>query len=96
MLRVAFPFVTFIAVSQCLPSQAALAGNRAAADSCAAKLSPVAKQIYDATAPAIGPDSVVKDVIVERVRPLVMAGRFDRDTARANATPAGECLVLLK
>ncbi|WP_316161395.1 hypothetical protein [Bradyrhizobium sp. SZCCHNRI20481] len=96
MLRVAFPFVTIIAISQCLLSQAALAGNRAAADSCAAKLSPVAKQIYDVTAPAIGPDSVVKDAIVERVRPLVMAGNFDRDTARANATPAGECLVLLK
>jgi hypothetical protein len=96
MLRVVFPFVTLIAVSQCLLPQSALAGNRAAADSCAAKLPPVAKQIYDVTAPAIGPDSVVKDVIVDRVRPLVMAGKFDRDTARTNATPAGECLVLLK
>ncbi|BAM88093.1 conserved exported hypothetical protein [Bradyrhizobium oligotrophicum S58] len=96
MLRLVLPFVALIAVSSCLLSQSALAGNRPAAESCAAKLSPVAKQIYDASAPAIGPDSVVKDVIVERVRPLVMAGKFDRDTARANATPAGECLVLLK
>ncbi|CCD94487.1 conserved exported hypothetical protein [Bradyrhizobium sp. ORS 375] len=96
MLRLVFPFVTLIAVAQCFASPSAWAGNRTAADSCAAKLSPVAKQIYDVTAPAIGPDSVVKDVIVERVKPLVVAGKFDRDTARANATPAGECLVLLK
>jgi hypothetical protein len=91
MLRLLLAFTTFIAVSN-----TAFAGNRTAADTCAAKLSPVARQIYDATAPSIGPDSVVKDVILERVRPLVMSGKFDRDTARVNATPAGECLVLLK
>jgi hypothetical protein len=41
-------------------------------------------------------DSVVKDVIVEKVRPLVMGGRLGRDAARAAAPAAGECLVLVK
>jgi hypothetical protein len=91
MSRLLLAIMTLIAASH-----TAFAGNRPAADGCAAKLSPVARQIYDVTAPAIRPDSVVKDVIVERVRPLVISGKFDRDTARANATPAGECLVLLK
>mgnify|MGYP001768113936 CR=1 FL=1 len=87
--------IVLLAALLTLTPTAALA-DRKAGDACAAALSGDARTIYDAAAPAIRPDSVVKDVIIEKVRPLVMGGRLGRDAARAAAPAAGECLVLVK
>lgn len=87
--------IVLLAAALALAPAAALA-DRKAGDTCAAKLAADAKTIYEAAAPAIKADSVVKDVIVDKVRPLVMAGKLSRDAARAAAPAAGECLVLVK
>lgn len=73
-----------------------LAADRLAADACASKLGADPKQIYDLVAPSVTPSSVIKDIIVEKVRPLVMAGKISRDAARTAAVGAGDCLKLLK
>jgi len=70
--------------------------DRKAGDTCAAALGADAKTIYEATAPVIKPDSVIKDAIVEKVRPLVMGGKLSRDAARAAAPAAGECLAKIR
>ncbi len=68
----------------------------AAADACAAKLGPGARQIYVLAAPEVKPSSVIKDVLVAKLKPLVMSGKIDRNQAQAEAPKAGECLKLLQ
>jgi hypothetical protein len=74
----------------------ALAADAAAAGACAAKLPPNGRLIYDAVAPSVKPDSDLKSLVPEKVRPIVMSGKLDRATAQAIAPAAGECLLLLK
>ena len=68
----------------------------AAGAACAAKLPVAAKLVYDAVAPALKPDSVMKDVVIAQVKPLVLSGKLDRSSARAAAEAAGPCLKLVK
>lgn len=77
MVKIASAIICLVAI----PAWA-LAADKSAADSCARKLDPQAKQIYDMTAPEVKASSVIKDIVVEKVRPLVMAGTMSRDNAR--------------
>jgi hypothetical protein len=73
-----------------------LAKDIAAADACAGKLGPSARQIYTLAAPEVKPSSVIKDILVAKIQPLVMSGKIDRNQAQADAPKAGECLKLLQ
>jgi hypothetical protein len=83
-----------LAILVVLPT-AALADRREA-DACAASLPVEAKLIYDAALPSITPSAVIRDILPDKVRPLVMAGKVSRNTGRASAEAAGQCLKYLK
>ncbi|WP_407049219.1 hypothetical protein [Methyloraptor flagellatus] len=85
---------TFAAAA--LTTGGAARADLAAGAACAAKLPVPAKLVYDAVAPALKPDSVMKDVVIAQVRPLVLSGKLDRASARAAAEAAGPCLKLVK
>lgn len=70
--------------------------DQAAANACAAGLSPNGQMIYGKTAPTITPTTDIKDALTAQARPLVMNGTLSRDAARTAAEAAGECLKLLK
>ena len=77
-------------------SAGAAAADTKAAQACAAGLAPEAKTIYEAAAPSIKPDTVIKDVLPGIVRPMVFAGKVSRQTGRQSARAAGGCLKMLK
>ena len=66
--------------------------DRAAADACAAKLSPNAKLIYAATIGSAAPGANMPDVVRSKARDLVMGGKMSREDAQAAAPEAGTCL----
>ena len=66
------------------------------AESCAAQLPPQGQMMFRAVSPHVKPDSDIRTLMREHVRPLVMTGRFSRDVAQENARAVGKCLVLLK
>lgn len=70
--------------------------NRAAADACAASLTPEARLIFDAAAPSITPTTEIRPVLEEKTRALVSSGRVSRSSARGSATAAGNCLKQLQ
>ena len=70
--------------------------DQAAANACAAGLSPNGQMLYNKTAPTMKPTSDIKDALTAQARPLVMNGTLTRDAARTAAEAAGECLKLLK
>jgi len=74
---------------------AALAGPGPASQ-CRTNLAPEAKLIYDTVFPLITPTTVIRDVIKQQTRSLVMAGKVRRATARDSAKAAGECFRLLR
>jgi hypothetical protein len=82
------------AVLVLLPT-AAFADQQTAA-ACAGKLPPEAKLIYDAAAPSMKSDTVIRDTLPPLVRPMVMAGKVSRDTARQSGQAAGLCLNELR
>jgi len=65
-------------------------------DACAASLSPTGKAIFEAVAPSVEAETNLKKLLKKKVRPLVMSGKLKRKDAMANASLAGECLLLLK
>lgn len=67
--------------------------NRASADTCAAKLSPEAKQIYAASIGSVAPGGAdMKEVVRSKTRALVIGGKISRSAARPAAEAAGVCL----
>lgn len=68
----------------------------AAAVKCQASLAPEAKLIYDTVLPLVTPTTVIRDVVKQQTRSLVMAGKVNRATARDSAKAAGECFRLLR
>ena len=70
--------------------------DAAAAAKCQAGLPPEARLIYDSTYPLVTPNTVIRDVIKQQTRSLVMAGKVKRSTARDSAEAAGECFRLLR
>jgi hypothetical protein len=85
-----------VAFALILTPAAAIAADAAAATKCAGKLGPDARQIYDLVAPDVTPDSVLKDLVMAKARPLVMSEQMTRTAARSAAMQAGPCLKLLK
>lgn len=73
-----------------------LARNDKAAAACAAKLTPEGKQMFEATAPDVKPDSDLRELMRSKVIPLVMFGSLTREAAQANGPAAGACAALLK
>ena len=63
------------------------------AAACAAALSPEAKAIYDAAAPEFASAPDARALLRSKAVDLVKAGTVQRDSARASAKAAGECLA---
>jgi hypothetical protein len=61
-------------------------------DACATNLSPDGKAIYAAVVTANPTLKTLRDVVTEQTRSLAFGGQINRDTARANAIAAGECV----
>jgi hypothetical protein len=61
-------------------------------DACATNLSPDGKAIYAAAVAASPTLQTLRDVVTEQTRSLAFGGQISRDTARANAIAAGECM----
>jgi hypothetical protein len=77
-----------------LVATAAMA-DRKAADSCAAGLPPVSKQIYDGTM-ASGPTPATgRSIVKSQTEKLVAQGKLSMMQARPAAEAAGKCLELL-
>ncbi|MGQ3296766.1 hypothetical protein [Reyranella sp.] len=75
---------------------AAAQADQAAAAACSAQLSKDGQLLYGKVAPTMTPQTNIKDALTSVARPMVMGGSMSRDTARAAAEAAGECLKLLK
>jgi hypothetical protein len=88
--------VRIFAASLLIVFPASAHADQAAANACAANLSPTGQMLYSKTAPTITPTSDIRDALTAQARPLVMNGTLSRDAARAAAEAAGECLRLLK
>ena len=76
-------------------SSAALA-DRAAADRCAAGLSPSSKALYQASVPKVLGGETPKDALTTNARSMVMGGTLSRADARPAAEAAAPCLMQLK
>jgi len=74
----------------------AQAADQAAATACSAQLSKDGQLLYSKVAPTMTPKTDIKDALTSVARPMVMGGSMSRDTARAAAEAAGECLKFLK
>jgi hypothetical protein len=61
-------------------------------DVCASNLSPDGKAIYAAALAANPTMQTLRDIVTEQTRGLAFNGQINRDTARANAIAAGECI----
>ena len=70
--------------------------DKKAADACAAGLSPDAQQIYAAAAPGFVAAADKQAEVKGKVQELVLGGKIDRGSARANAMSAGGCLKKLR
>ena len=81
-----------IAVPGVLFAPAVAFADPAAAARCRAGLNAEATLIYDKVLPLVTPTTVLRDMLKDQTRSMVMAGSVDMGTARASATAAGECL----
>lgn len=79
-----------------LPVAAAHAADPAAAQACAAKLSPESKAIYDAAAPKMTPTTDMRDLLKSTTFGLIMQGEVKSADARPSAMAAAHCLRDLK
>jgi hypothetical protein len=91
-MRITLPlFAVIVAVA--LPLSAAPSfANRAAADTCSAKLPANSKLIYAATIDSVAPGVDLKEVVRSKTRSLVIDGKVARSEAQAAAEAAGACL----
>jgi hypothetical protein len=74
------------------PAQA----DPAAASKCRGSLGPEARRIYDSAAPQVTPRADLRDVLKQRTRSLVLAGKVQRATAPDSAEEAAHCLRVLQ
>ncbi|MDI4664553.1 hypothetical protein K9U40_09480 [Xanthobacter autotrophicus] len=77
-----------------LLSAAPAHADKAAAERCAAKLSPEAKAIYAASFPLLVPGADGRAVVTEQTRSLVLSGKIAHTKATESAQAAAGCLVL--
>jgi len=92
-MRLLLALTTPVAASLLLAAGPALA-DKAAADRCAAKLSPEARAIYTASAPKLVPGADGRAIVTEETRRLVLAGQLDFNKAQDTAMAAANCLML--
>ena len=78
-----------------ITSSAALA-DRAAADRCAAGLSPASKALYEASVAEVAGGETPKDALTGNARAMVMNGTLSRADARPAAQAAAPCLMQVK
>ena len=74
----------------------ALARDEKAAATCAGKLNPDGRAMFDSVAKDIKPDTDLRVLMREKTIPMVMFGSLTRESAQANGPAAGACAVLLK
>jgi hypothetical protein len=84
-----------IAMMAVLLPVAALAA-KPEADSCADSLPAEAKTIYTAVSPSVTSGIDLRALVKEKVTEMVKAGTVGMGSARASATAAGKCLVMLQ
>ncbi len=72
------------------------AADGAAGANCAKGLTPPASLIYADTAPDIGKNETLRELLTEHVKPMVMAGKIELAVARPAAEAAGACLDALR
>ena len=70
--------------------------DRKAADSCAAGLSPPAKQIYEATLASNPTPGTARGIVVAQVEKMVGEGKLTMADGKAAGEAAGACLKLLE
>lgn len=91
-MRTSLPLFAIVAATLSLSTAPSFA-DRAAADSCAAKLPAESKLIYSASIGAVAPGADLKEVVRAKTRSLVMGGKVGRGGAQAAAQAAGACLM---
>lgn len=90
------PRTLIVSLLMALAPLPVLAKDQAAADLCARTLSPNARLVYDSIGPRVKAQSDIRALLLEGVRPLVMAGRLAFADARPAAISAAACLIKLK
>lgn len=90
-MRPAFPVALFLAMSPGLSL-----ADTAAADACAAKLSPVAQEIYKTTLASNPTPADGRSLVVAEVEKLIKAGTVTMSEGRAAGEAAGKCLEMLE
>ena len=65
-------------------------------ETCAASLTPTGKTIFEAVAPSVEAETNLKELVIKKVRPLVLSGKLKRKDAKASVLLAGKCLHLLQ
>ena len=80
-----------ICIASLLPT-AAWAAPAPPPPACVAKLSPLARMIYDATLPDLHPTDDLREVVRSHTRALVIAGKLEKADAKPAAHEAGVCL----
>jgi len=91
-MRYPLPLIAAVAAAALSLSAAPSFADRAAADSCAAKLPADSKLIYAASIGAVAPGADLREVVRTRTRSLVMDGKVNRGQAQSAAQAAGDCL----
>lgn len=66
--------------------------DKAAADACAAALSPDGQAIYAAAVGPVTGGANVRSTVTDTTKSLAMSGKISRGDARSNAEAAGACL----
>jgi hypothetical protein len=69
--------------------------DRKAADTCAATLAPISKEIYERTIANNPTPDTGRDIVVAETKKLIAEGKVTVGEARPHAEAAGECLMLL-
>ena len=83
-----------MAMGGLLLAAAPAAADKAAAERCAAKLTPEAKAIYVASAPLLVAGADGRAIVTEQTRTLVMSGKINHMKATESAQAAATCLVM--
>ena len=88
--------MTAVALIACFGCVAVAYAGQPEAEACSAHLAPQGQLMFRAVAEHVKPDSDIRSLMREHVRPLVMSGRISREDAQNNAPSVGKCLLLLK
>lgn len=94
-MRLALSLLAGMALPGLLLAATPALADKAAAQRCAARLSPPARAIYDASAPRLVPGADGRAVVTDETRKLVLSGQLDFTKAEETAMAAAACLTQL-